>query len=95
MGRVNGTLNLSRAIGMHLLLGFFQYLAPYMMSYIHKYFLGDMEFKQNKFLSPDKQILTANPDINIVSEFCSCFTLQLITVCYVGYCVVLPFHSRY
>ncbi|CAN6220579.1 unnamed protein product [Urochloa humidicola] len=44
MGRVNGTLNLSRAI-------------------------GDMEFKQNKFLSPDKQILTANPDINIV-ELC-------------------------
>ncbi|WVZ79166.1 hypothetical protein U9M48_026777, partial [Paspalum notatum var. saurae] len=44
MGRVNGTLNLSRAI-------------------------GDMEFKQNKFLSPDKQILTANPDVNIV-ELC-------------------------
>jgi protein phosphatase 1G len=44
MGRVNGTLNLSRAI-------------------------GDMEFKQNKFLTPDKQILTANPDINIV-ELC-------------------------
>jgi protein phosphatase 1G len=41
IGRVNGTLNLSRAI-------------------------GDMEFKQNKFLTPDKQILTANPDINTV-----------------------------
>ncbi|AQL05078.1 putative protein phosphatase 2C 21 [Zea mays] len=44
MGHVNGSLNLSRAI-------------------------GDMELKQNKFLSPDKQILTANPDINIV-ELC-------------------------
>ncbi|KAM0844764.1 hypothetical protein ACQ4PT_056827 [Festuca glaucescens] len=44
MGRVNGTINLSRAI-------------------------GDMEFKQNKFLSPDKQMLTANPDINTV-ELC-------------------------
>ena len=42
-------------------------------------FLGDMEFKQNKFLSPDKQILTANPDINIVSKFCSCLS------CYVDY----------
>lgn len=44
MGRVNGTINLSRAI-------------------------GDMEFKQNKFLTPDKQMLTANPDINTV-ELC-------------------------
>uniref|UniRef100_A0A0E0LE43 protein-serine/threonine phosphatase n=1 Tax=Oryza punctata TaxID=4537 RepID=A0A0E0LE43_ORYPU len=44
MGRVNGTINLSRAI-------------------------GDIEFKQNKFLSPDKQMLTANPDINTV-ELC-------------------------
>uniref|UniRef100_A0A804Q581 protein-serine/threonine phosphatase n=1 Tax=Zea mays TaxID=4577 RepID=A0A804Q581_MAIZE len=32
-------------------------------------FSGDMKFKQNKFLPPDKQILTANPDINIV-ELC-------------------------
>ncbi|XP_011081979.1 probable protein phosphatase 2C 60 [Sesamum indicum] len=43
-GRVNGSLNLARAI-------------------------GDMEFKQNKFLPPEKQIVTANPDINIV-ELC-------------------------
>ncbi|KAE8668535.1 putative protein phosphatase 2C 70 [Hibiscus syriacus] len=43
-GRVNGSLNLARAI-------------------------GDMEFKQNKFLSAEKQIVTANPDINIV-ELC-------------------------
>ncbi|XP_047328297.1 probable protein phosphatase 2C 60 [Impatiens glandulifera] len=43
-GRVNGTLNLTRAI-------------------------GDMEFKQNKFLAPEKQIVTANPDINTV-ELC-------------------------
>ncbi|KAI3454002.1 hypothetical protein Pfo_010665 [Paulownia fortunei] len=40
-GRVNGSLNLARAI-------------------------GDMEFKQNKFLPAEKQIVTANPDINIV-----------------------------
>lgn len=40
-GRVNGSLNLARAI-------------------------GDVEFKQNKFLSPEKQIVTANPDINII-----------------------------
>ncbi|EXC01123.1 putative protein phosphatase 2C 60 [Morus notabilis] len=43
-GRVNGSLNLARAI-------------------------GDMEFKQNKFLPAEKQIVTANPDINIV-ELC-------------------------
>ncbi|GER30634.1 protein phosphatase 2C family protein [Striga asiatica] len=30
---------------------------------------GDMEFKQNKFLPVEKQIVTANPDINIV-ELC-------------------------
>ncbi|XP_077238150.1 putative protein phosphatase 2C 11 [Tasmannia lanceolata] len=41
-GRVNGSLNLARAI-------------------------GDMEFKQNKFLPAEKQIITANPDINIVN----------------------------
>lgn len=40
-GRVNGSLNLARAI-------------------------GDMEFKQNKFLSAEKQIVTASPDINTV-----------------------------
>ncbi|PKU71821.1 probable protein phosphatase 2C 11 [Dendrobium catenatum] len=40
-GRVNGTLNLARAI-------------------------GDMEFKQNKFLPAEKQIVTANPDITVV-----------------------------
>ncbi|AQK69065.1 hypothetical protein Zm00014a_014560 [Zea mays] len=44
MGRVNGSLNLSRAI-------------------------GDVELKQNKFLPPEKQIVTANPDINVV-ELC-------------------------
>ncbi|GJN19171.1 hypothetical protein PR202_gb06414 [Eleusine coracana subsp. coracana] len=30
---------------------------------------GDVEFKQNKYLPPEKQIVTANPDINIV-ELC-------------------------
>jgi len=43
-GRINGSLNLARAI-------------------------GDMEFKQNKFLPAEKQIVTANPDINVV-ELC-------------------------
>ncbi|KAJ6862131.1 protein phosphatase 2C 60 [Populus alba x Populus x berolinensis] len=43
-GRVNGSLNLSRAI-------------------------GDVEFKQNKFLPVEKQVVTANPDINTV-ELC-------------------------
>lgn len=28
---------------------------------------GDMEFKQNKFLPAEKQVVTANPDINTVS----------------------------
>jgi protein phosphatase 1G len=27
-----------------------------------------MEFKQNKFLPAEKQIVTANPDINVVSN---------------------------
>ncbi|GAV71451.1 PP2C domain-containing protein [Cephalotus follicularis] len=44
VGRVNGSLNLARAI-------------------------GDVEFKQNKALPAEKQIVTANPDINIV-ELC-------------------------
>ncbi|PWA82458.1 protein phosphatase 2C family protein [Artemisia annua] len=43
-GRVNGSLNLTRAI-------------------------GDMEMKKEKSLPAEKQILTANPDINIV-ELC-------------------------
>ncbi|XP_071742507.1 probable protein phosphatase 2C 60 [Rutidosis leptorrhynchoides] len=43
-GRVNGTLNLTRAI-------------------------GDMELKKDKSLPPEKQILTANPDIHTV-ELC-------------------------
>ncbi|XP_008795211.1 probable protein phosphatase 2C 11 [Phoenix dactylifera] len=43
-GRVNGSLNLARAI-------------------------GDMEFKQNKYLPVERQIVTAHPDINIV-ELC-------------------------
>ncbi|CAI9283670.1 unnamed protein product [Lactuca saligna] len=43
-GRVNGSLNLARAI-------------------------GDMELKKDKTLPPEKQILTANPDINTV-ELC-------------------------
>ncbi|KAL4039113.1 hypothetical protein IC575_002756 [Cucumis melo] len=44
VGRVNGSLNLARAI-------------------------GDMEFKQNKNMPAEKQIVTANPDITTV-ELC-------------------------
>ncbi|KAH1240344.1 putative protein phosphatase 2C 60 [Glycine max] len=44
VGRVNGSLNLARAI-------------------------GDMEFKQNKYLPVEKQIVTADPDITSV-ELC-------------------------
>ncbi|XWS20551.1 hypothetical protein CRYUN_Cryun31cG0111600 [Craigia yunnanensis] len=44
VGRVNGCLNLARAI-------------------------GDVEFKRNKTLPSEKQIVTANPDINTV-ELC-------------------------
>ncbi|MBA0846280.1 hypothetical protein Goarm_022338 [Gossypium armourianum] len=44
VGRVNGSLNLARAI-------------------------GDAEFKQNKTLPAERQIVTANPDINTV-EIC-------------------------
>ncbi|KAL2321490.1 hypothetical protein Fmac_025869 [Flemingia macrophylla] len=44
VGRVNGSLNLARAI-------------------------GDMEFKQNKYLPAEKQIVTAEPDITSV-ELC-------------------------
>eukprot|EP00249_Psilotum_nudum_P020892 c27886_g1_i3 orf=1221-2294(+) len=40
-GRVNGSLNLARAI-------------------------GDMEFKKNKYLPPQRQIVTAWPDVNTV-----------------------------
>ncbi|KAE8665233.1 putative protein phosphatase 2C 70 [Hibiscus syriacus] len=43
-GRINGCLNLARAI-------------------------GNVEFKQNKFLPAEKQIVTANPDVNTV-ELC-------------------------
>lgn len=30
---------------------------------------GDMEFKQNKYLPVEKQIVTSNPDINAVCIF--------------------------
>lgn len=40
-----------------------------------------MEFKQNKFLSAEKQIVTANPDINIVRVYyfihLFCFTMSV------------------
>ena len=44
MGRVNGNLNLSRA-------------------------LGDLEYKQNTNLTPEQQMITANPDIQKVKNY--------------------------
>lgn len=41
---------------------------------------GDMEFKQNKYLPAEKQIVTANPDINTVCISCHKLTF-LITFC--------------
>jgi protein phosphatase 1G len=35
----------------------------------HCFLTGDMEFKQNKFLPSEKQIVTASPDVNTV-ELC-------------------------
>lgn len=35
---------------------------------------GDMEFKQNKFLPAEKQIVTASPDINTVRLFPCAFS---------------------
>lgn len=37
---------------------------------------GDVEFKQNKFLPAEKQILTCNPDINIVSVWQIYFSID-------------------
>ena len=64
-GRVNGSLNLARAIGN---LFFTQCNLFYMQSLsVELSFTGDMEFKQNKFLPTEKQIVTASPDVNTVS----------------------------
>ncbi|KAL1165822.1 hypothetical protein V6Z11_A06G155400 [Gossypium hirsutum] len=46
VGRINGSLNLARAI-------------------------GDAEFKQNKTLPAEKQIVTANPEINAEHTYCT------------------------
>ncbi|KAG8381932.1 hypothetical protein BUALT_Bualt05G0024100 [Buddleja alternifolia] len=59
-GRVNGSLNLARAIG------------EVLFDCYRNFYYGsscDMEFKQNKFLPAEKQVVTASPDINIV-ELC-------------------------
>lgn len=34
--------------------------------------IGDMEFKQNKFLPAESQIVTADPDVNTVHIFTLC-----------------------
>ncbi|KAG5065467.1 hypothetical protein JHK86_009198 [Glycine max] len=70
-GRVNGSLNLARAI-------------------------GDMEFKQNKFLPAEKQIVTANPDINTV-ELCDedeFVVLACDGIWYSSYASTSPFDSE-
>lgn len=71
-GRINGSLNLARAIGE------LQYCEEKIMkrsssisSNLPFIAIGDMEFKQSKFLPAEKQIVTANPDVNIVSAKCS------------------------
>jgi hypothetical protein len=55
------------------------------MTFFFFFSVGDMEFKQNKFLPPEKQIVTANPDVNIVGEqimAINCFFLQsLYEIC--------------
>lgn len=37
-----------------------------------------MEFKQNKFLSAEKQIVTANPDVNTVSPLLHRIRVEVI-----------------
>lgn len=44
--------------------------------YINCVAAGDAEFKQNKHLPAEKQIVTANPDINTVCIFASLFTVS-------------------
>lgn len=75
-GRVNGTLNMSRAIGSWKILHFLKYtIASFLFSLcvipglINLMISGDMELKQNKSLPAEKQIVTANPDICTVSKF--------------------------
>ncbi|CAH2041060.1 unnamed protein product [Thlaspi arvense] len=51
-GRVNGSLNLARAI-------------------------GDMELKRNRLLPAEKQIVTANPDINKACSICTSCNVEL------------------
>lgn len=38
----------------------------------HPFVAGDMEFKQNKFLPAESQIVTADPDVNTVDIFILC-----------------------
>ncbi|XP_028109832.1 probable protein phosphatase 2C 60 isoform X4 [Camellia sinensis] len=80
-GRVNGSLNLARAIGISSL--YFLLLLKAIGAPRRQGLLGprlkvqgeaqtsprDMELKQNKSLPAEKQIVTANPDVNTV-ELC-------------------------
>nr|GEY72976.1 probable protein phosphatase 2C 60 isoform X1 [Tanacetum cinerariifolium] len=84
-GRVNGSLNLTRAIGIHyyiclIIIPSGEIVSPetiFVESRVsspettfdfRQIDTGDTEFKQNKFLSAEKQIVTANPDVNTVNS---------------------------
>ena len=54
------------------------------------FWTGDVEFKQNKYLSPEKQIVTAWPDIQIVSDLKE---LMLLNLDYTFYNLKLGFKS--
>lgn len=67
-GRVNGSLNLSRAIGLsslnqaeHIFITYFIFI------YFRIFPLGDMELKQNEVLPAERQIVSAEPELKTVS----------------------------
>lgn len=79
VGRVNGTLNLSRAIGTWIFFhswfqdkeaskGKFTCSMPITSYAVNFFVAGDAELKQNKKLPAEQQIVTANPDIRTVSS---------------------------
>ena len=95
-GRVNGSLNLTRAIGMHFEPCYdILFLSPSIcsarkslgvtndISFVKQIFFviyifvyaGDMEFKYQTDLPPDKQIVTCCPDIKEVNPALSCHRL--------------------
>jgi protein phosphatase 1G len=77
-GRVNGSLNLARAIGDASFLQaeniFFVTDSVFYFLYF-KFHLGDMELKQNEALPAERQIVTAEPELKTVS-----FAGQLVSL---------------